>query len=81
MSLCEATGRSWHIPAVARQVYDVTGAGDTVVGTLALGLSAGASIRESATLANQAAGVAVGTVGTAAVTNAQLKEALRHAGG
>lgn len=81
MSLCEATGRSWHIPAMARQVYDVTGAGDTVVSTLALGLSAGASIRESATLANQAAGVAVGTVGTAAVTNAQLKEALRHAGG
>lgn len=81
MSLCEATGRSWHIPAVARQVYDVTGAGDTVVGTLALGLSAGASIRESATLANQAAGVAVGTIGTAAVTNAQLKEALRHVSG
>ena len=81
MSLCEATGQSWHIPAMARQVYDVTGAGDTVVSTLALGLSAGASIRESATLANQAAGVAVGTVGTAAVTNAQLKEALRHAGG
>ena len=81
ISLCESTGESWHIPAMARQVYDVTGAGDTLIGTLALALSAGASIRESAILANHAAGVAVGMIGTAAITRTQLKEALRHAGG
>ena len=81
ISLCESTGESWHIPAMARQVYDVTGAGDTLVGTLALALSAGASIRESAIVANHAAGVAVGMIGTAAITRTQLKEALRHAGG
>ena len=80
ISLCESTGESWHIPAMARQVYDVTGAGDTLVGTLALALSAGASIRESAIVANHAAGVAVGMIGTAAITRTQLKEALCHAG-
>ena len=81
ISLCESTGESWHIPAMARQVYDVTGAGDTLVGTLALALSVGASIRESAMLANHAAGMAVGLIGTAAITRTQLKEALRHAAG
>jgi len=67
---------SWHIPAQARQVYDVTGAGDTVVGTLALALSTGASMREAATLANHAAGIVVGIVGTATVSAKQLTEAL-----
>ncbi len=81
ISLCESTGKSWHIPTMARQVYDVTGAGDTLVSTLALALSVGASIQESAILANHAAGVAVGMIGTAAITNTQLKEALRYAGG
>ncbi len=76
MSLFEADGVSWHIPTRARQVYDVTGAGDTVVGTMALALSAGASMREAASLANQAAGVVVGMVGTATVTSKQLAEAL-----
>ena len=81
ISLCESTGESWHIPAMARQVYDVTGAGDTLLGTLALALSAGASIKESAILANHAAGVAVGMIGTASITRTQLQEALRHDGG
>jgi D-beta-D-heptose 7-phosphate kinase/D-beta-D-heptose 1-phosphate adenosyltransferase len=76
MSLFEADGVSWHIPTRARQVYDVTGAGDTVVGTMALALSTGASMREAAILANQAAGVVVGMVGTATVTAKQLTEAL-----
>jgi D-beta-D-heptose 7-phosphate kinase/D-beta-D-heptose 1-phosphate adenosyltransferase len=76
MSLFEADGVSWHIPTRARQVYDVTGAGDTVVGTMALALSTGASMREAASLANQAAGVVVGMVGTATVTSKQLAEAL-----
>jgi D-beta-D-heptose 7-phosphate kinase/D-beta-D-heptose 1-phosphate adenosyltransferase len=76
MSLFEDSKEGWHIPTVARQVYDVTGAGDTVVGTLALALSIGASMREAATLANYAAGIVVGMVGTATVTTKQLVEAL-----
>ena len=72
MSLFEGNKDSWHIPTQARQVYDVTGAGDTVVGTLALALSIGASMREAATLANHAAGIVVGMVGTATVTTKQL---------
>jgi D-beta-D-heptose 7-phosphate kinase/D-beta-D-heptose 1-phosphate adenosyltransferase len=76
MSLFEGDGVSWHIPTQARQVYDVTGAGDTVIGTMALALSTGASMREAATLANQAAGIVVGMVGTATVTSKQLAEAL-----
>jgi D-beta-D-heptose 7-phosphate kinase/D-beta-D-heptose 1-phosphate adenosyltransferase len=76
MSLFEDKKEGWHIPTQARQVYDVTGAGDTVVGTLALALSAGASMREAATLANYAAGIVVGMIGTATVTTKQLSEAL-----
>lgn len=78
MSLYEGDGASWHIPTKARQVYDVTGAGDTVISTLALALSVGASIKNSATLANYAAGIVVGMVGTATVTPKQLSEALNH---
>jgi D-beta-D-heptose 7-phosphate kinase/D-beta-D-heptose 1-phosphate adenosyltransferase len=61
-----------HIPTVAREVYDVTGAGDTVVATLALALASGASLEEAAVLANHAAGVVVGKVGTASVTKDEL---------
>ncbi len=78
MTLCESTGASWHIPTMARQVYDVTGAGDTVVSTLALAMSVGASIQEASIMANHAAGVVVGLVGTASITKAQLKEAIHH---
>jgi D-beta-D-heptose 7-phosphate kinase/D-beta-D-heptose 1-phosphate adenosyltransferase len=56
----------------AREVYDVTGAGDTVLGTLMLALAAGASIRDAALLANVAAGVVVGEVGTVPATRDQL---------
>jgi D-beta-D-heptose 7-phosphate kinase/D-beta-D-heptose 1-phosphate adenosyltransferase len=76
MSLYEADRASWHLPTQARQVYDVTGAGDTVIGTLALALSTGASIKTGAILANYAAGIVVGMVGTATVTPKQLSEAL-----
>lgn len=79
MGLFESDGTSWHIPTMARQVYDVTGAGDTVVGTLALALATGASLRDGAVLANHAAGIVVGLVGTATVTGQQLSEALRNA--
>jgi D-beta-D-heptose 7-phosphate kinase/D-beta-D-heptose 1-phosphate adenosyltransferase len=78
MSIFEHNGRSWTIPAVARQVYDVTGAGDTVISTLALALSAKASIADAAVLANQAAGIVVGMVGTATITRSQLQKVLTH---
>ena len=76
MSLYEGDGVSWHIPTRARQVFDVTGAGDTVVGTLAMALSTGASMRDAATLANHAAGIVVGMVGTATLSAQQLSEVL-----
>ncbi len=76
MSLFEGEGQSWHIPTKARQVYDVTGAGDTVIGTMALALGTGAGMREAATLANYAAGIVVGMVGTATVSAKELSEAL-----
>jgi D-beta-D-heptose 7-phosphate kinase/D-beta-D-heptose 1-phosphate adenosyltransferase len=65
-----------HIPTFAREVYDVTGAGDTVMAVLALALAAGASMREAAVLANYGAGVVVGKRGTATVTRAELERAL-----
>lgn len=78
MSLFEGDGASWHLPTQARQVYDVTGAGDTVIGTLALAISAGATMKNGAILANHAAGIVVGMVGTATVSPEQLSEVLGH---
>ena len=78
MSIFERNGHTWTIPAVARQVYDVTGAGDTVISTLALALSVKAPIADAAFLANQAAGIVVGMVGTATVTRLQLQQVLTH---
>jgi len=68
---------SFHIPALAREVFDVTGAGDTVIGTLAACLAAGASLREAAVLANLAASVVVGEVGTSPITVEKLLRAVR----
>ncbi len=65
-----------HIPAVAQDVYDVTGAGDTVMATLTLAHAAGATLLESAVLSNLAAGIVVGMVGTSTVTRDQLREVL-----
>jgi D-glycero-beta-D-manno-heptose-7-phosphate kinase len=64
------------IPAVAREVSDVTGAGDTVVATLALALAAGATLPEAAMLANHAAGIVVGKFGPATVSREELLEAV-----
>jgi len=61
-----------HIPTVAREVFDVTGAGDTVIATLALALASGAFFEEAAILANHAAGVVVAKLGTASVTRDEL---------
>jgi bifunctional ADP-heptose synthase (sugar kinase/adenylyltransferase) len=60
------------IPAVAHSVYDVTGAGDTVVAVLATALGAGLELEDAARLANRAAGVVVGKVGTATVELAEF---------
>jgi D-glycero-beta-D-manno-heptose-7-phosphate kinase len=66
-------------PTVAREVFDVTGAGDTVMATCALALGAGGSHEEATVLANHAAGVVVGKVGTATVTADELTQAIgRH---
>jgi len=76
MSLFEAGAPPLHIPTVAREVFDVTGAGDTVVGVLALALAAGAGLPQAAQLANIAAGIVVGEFGTVPVTRDQLLAAL-----
>jgi D-beta-D-heptose 7-phosphate kinase/D-beta-D-heptose 1-phosphate adenosyltransferase len=68
------------LPARARQVFDVTGAGDTVIAALAAGLGAGLSIEDAAALANLAAGLVVGKIGAAAVTPAELNLALHEQG-
>jgi len=65
-----------NLAAKAREVADVTGAGDTVIATLAVALASGATLTQAAELANHAAGVAVGKFGPAAVTSAELLEAL-----
>jgi len=67
MSLFEPGRGPVHIPTEAQEVYDVTGAGDTVAGTLALALAAGASLELAARVASAAAGIVVGHVGTAAI--------------
>jgi D-beta-D-heptose 7-phosphate kinase/D-beta-D-heptose 1-phosphate adenosyltransferase len=77
MTLVERGRRAcFHVPAFARQVFDVTGAGDTVIGTLAACLAAGATMREAAVLANVAASVVVGEVGTAPITAGKLLRAV-----
>lgn len=68
-----------HFSTAAREVFDVTGAGDTVLSTTALALGAGASFEEAAELANRAAGIVVGKIGTASVAAEELIESLREA--
>lgn len=72
MSLLERGQDLVTIPTMAREVFDVTGAGDTVIATLALGLAAGATFAEAAALANVAAGIVVGKIGTATVSSAEI---------
>jgi D-beta-D-heptose 7-phosphate kinase/D-beta-D-heptose 1-phosphate adenosyltransferase len=75
MSLFEQ-GRITHIPTNAREVYDVTGAGDTVISVLTLAMAAGASLGDAARLSNFAAGIVVGIVGTATVKPEELKQTI-----
>ena len=72
MTLLEEGGEPTYVPTAAREVYDVTGAGDTVIATLAASLAAGATLVEAAMLANHAAGIVVGKVGTATATAEEL---------
>jgi D-beta-D-heptose 7-phosphate kinase/D-beta-D-heptose 1-phosphate adenosyltransferase len=77
MTLFERNGRVTHIPTCAREVFDVSGAGDTVIAALTLSHSAGASLRDAAVIANHAAGVVVGKVGTAVATREELLESMK----
>jgi D-beta-D-heptose 7-phosphate kinase/D-beta-D-heptose 1-phosphate adenosyltransferase len=65
-----------HIPTVTKDVYDVTGAGDTVIAAFTLAHASGASMQDAAVIANHAAGIVVGKVGTAVATPEQLLKAL-----
>ena len=78
MTLVEGTGAVHHLPAEAREVFDVSGAGDTVVATLAAALASGAGLLEAARLANIAAGIVVAKVGTAVAYAEELVTALHH---
>lgn len=70
--LCQHRQKPVHIPTVAQEVFDVSGAGDTVIATFTLGIAAGASPLEAAVLANHAAGIVVGKVGTATAAPEEL---------
>lgn len=72
MSLFRSAHDPLHIPTVAREVYDVTGAGDTVLAMLSLGLASGLSLDDSAKLANTAAGIVVGKLGTSTLKPAEI---------
>ncbi|HFB83263.1 MAG TPA: D-glycero-beta-D-manno-heptose-7-phosphate kinase [Thermodesulfatator sp.] len=76
MALFEGDRPPFFIPALAREIYDVTGAGDTVMAALAAGLTAGLSLPQAAVLANHAAAVVVGKIGTAAITKEELRQQL-----
>ncbi len=78
MSLFEKGKRVVSIPAQAKEVYDVTGAGDTVVAAFAVSLAAGSTLLDAAILANHAAGVKVGKIGTSTVTREEIKKSLKN---
>jgi D-beta-D-heptose 7-phosphate kinase/D-beta-D-heptose 1-phosphate adenosyltransferase len=74
MTLFERGGEISHIPTVARKVYDVTGAGDTVISTFCLALASGMDVKSAAIISNFAAGIVVGEVGTSTVRVEELKK-------
>jgi D-beta-D-heptose 7-phosphate kinase/D-beta-D-heptose 1-phosphate adenosyltransferase len=81
MSLIRKDKPEFHLPAIAKEVADVTGAGDTVISTIAASLAAGADIEQAVTLANVAASIVVSKLGTATVSEPELRaEYLRHQG-
>jgi D-beta-D-heptose 7-phosphate kinase/D-beta-D-heptose 1-phosphate adenosyltransferase len=72
MLLCQRGQKPFHIPTVAQEVFDVSGAGDTVIATFTLAIAAGASPIEAAIISNHAAGIVVGKIGTATTTPDEL---------
>ena len=79
MLLCQRKQRPFHIPTVAQEVFDVSGAGDTVIASFTLAIAAGASPVEAAIISNHAAGVVVGKMGTATVTSKELLQSFSNA--
>jgi rfaE bifunctional protein kinase chain/domain len=77
MSLIEKGRKPLHIPTVAKEVFDVTGAGDTVISAMTLAVAGGASLAEGAMISNHAAGIVVGKLGTATASRDELEAALR----
>lgn len=80
MSLFEPPAEHTHFPTVAQEVYDVTGAGDTVIAALAMALAAGADFKEAALISNHAAGIVIREVGTASTTVDELRESFDENG-
>jgi D-beta-D-heptose 7-phosphate kinase/D-beta-D-heptose 1-phosphate adenosyltransferase len=78
MLLCQRGQKPFHIPTVAQEVFDVSGAGDTVIATFTLAIAAGASPIEAAILSNHAAGIVVGKRGTATTTPEELLNSFGH---
>jgi bifunctional ADP-heptose synthase (sugar kinase/adenylyltransferase) len=76
MTLFERSGMVTHLDALAHQVFDVTGAGDTVIATLSAAVAAGADLKRAARLANAAAGIVVGNIGTTVITRDDLADFL-----
>lgn len=80
MTLIRANRAALHLPAIAHEVFDVTGAGDTVVATLAAAIAAGSEMEDAVALANLAAGIVVTKQGTATVSTHELRRKLRGVG-
>jgi len=78
MALFSANGDIDYVPTVARKVFDVTGAGDTVIASLVCAMAAGATLKEAVVVSNCAAGVVVGEIGTATVSLPRLTEELKR---
>jgi D-beta-D-heptose 7-phosphate kinase/D-beta-D-heptose 1-phosphate adenosyltransferase len=72
MLLCRRGYKPFHIPTIAQEVFDVSGAGDSVIATFTLAIAAGASPLEAAILSNHAAGIVVGKIGTATTSPEEL---------
>ncbi|ALZ83468.1 bifunctional D-glycero-beta-D-manno-heptose-7-phosphate kinase/D-glycero-beta-D-manno-heptose 1-phosphate adenylyltransferase HldE [Pseudomonas oryzihabitans] len=81
MTLLRPGQAALHLPARAREVFDVTGAGDTVISTLAAALAAGEELPQAVALANLAAGIVVGKLGTAAISAPELRRAVQRSEG
>ncbi|MGX5175352.1 bifunctional D-glycero-beta-D-manno-heptose-7-phosphate kinase/D-glycero-beta-D-manno-heptose 1-phosphate adenylyltransferase HldE [Aliikangiella sp. IMCC44653] len=80
MTLLREGQPEFHLPALAREVFDVTGAGDTVIATLASAIAAGSELENAVALANTAAGIVVVKLGTATVSNHELRRKIRSGG-